>query len=111
MNRCFFLLILIFFSCCKSIKCNEVIACNYYKEMYKRIEKNYEDIKKNNSTTYYSSDYEIIYKLTGVQCDHIIEYDISYYPSKSNLKDWRAWYKKNKHRLYWDYASQTLKTK
>ncbi len=32
-------------------------------------------------------------------------------PSKNNLKDWKAWYKKNKKLLYWDEKEEKVKVK
>ena len=39
---------------------------------------------------------------SGIKCDKEQTYDGMYIPSRKNLKDWKAWYRKNKKSMYWD---------
>ncbi|WP_353120430.1 hypothetical protein [Myroides odoratus] len=94
---------------CKSVNCVDVRACNYFDKVYERIEDNYNN--RNGETIIYSEDYLFLYSLTGIESEYLDGIDFIYIPTKQNLKDWKKWYNKNKHRLYWDEFENKVKLK
>ena len=91
---------------CKTVDCVDTKACDYFLATYKRLE-----VFSNSDSdgTIDNADVVFIIRLTKIMPDYIEGIDIIYTPTKQNLRDWKKWYNKNKHKLYWDEKEQKVK--
>lgn len=55
--------------------------------------------------------YQFLEEITGVKGDVDQQLVVFYTPSKENLRDWKKWFRKNKHKIYWDAGKQKVKIK
>lgn len=52
---------------------------------------------------------EFLEKITQIKCNVPAEYLTRYEPNERNIKDWEAWFKENKQKLYWDDKENKVK--
>jgi len=93
------------FNCTSSKRFDEK-ACINFEQCYERIVHFYKG-----KSSIEEDEITKMVRLTGIEVDHEFSIIIDYYLTKRNIKDWKRWYHKNKHRLYWDEIDKEVKVK
>jgi len=106
--RMLLLLSIVFFSSCSSSECNDEKACTFFTEQMNVIEAS---IKGDDSLNVESINTAILNleEITNITSSSDGNYLGRFNPSKKDFKNWRDWYKSNKHRLYWDDKEKKVK--
>ena len=97
--------VVVLFSCTSSKRVDQK-ACLDFEQRYERIVHYYKG-----KSSLEEDEITKMVRLTGIEVDHEFSITIDYYLTKRNIKDWKRWYRKNKHRLYWDEIDKEVKVK
>jgi hypothetical protein len=64
--------------------------------------------KGTNNTETLNNSVLFLERITKIKSEKYEGFDLYYFPSEQNLKDWKDWFNKNKKSLYWDEKEQKV---